>query len=221
MLKSICVMPAGCVLAILSVDFAALPAQAALSVEVRLVPQQSSVAVDDVLGIDVFLRNLTDTNTSAPARVVGVDLDFGGVTTTTSPLRFTATAGAPNAFVPASTFSAALPLAIDGSLVDGHISGLADLSYTTAFPTPASSGLASNGPDVFVGTLYLSSVATGDYTLSVNHGATLVQSDNSNFDPFVPTFSDAAFTVTNVPEPAAGLTLLTGAAVLLRKRRRT
>lgn len=193
-------------------------ADAALTARLDLVARESSVGVNEVLPIDVFLRDIRDTNVATPASIIGVDLDFGGLTSATSPVRFSATAEAPKAFVAGTAFTATLANAIDSSLIDGHTAGFADLSYTASFG--AVSGIPSNSVDVFVGAVFASVDTAGDYTLSAANVATLVQSDTDNFDAFSLAFTDAAFAVTAVPEPAVGLAAVAAGGLMLHRRYR-
>ena len=208
----------GALLALILLVPAAAPA--ALTATFQLQPQAESVAVGQPLAIDVFLRSLTDTDTVAPARVGSVDLDFGGVTNTSSPRRFVATTAAPNAFVASAGFASTLSLSIDSSLVDGHVDGFADLSYAVSFGN-ATGGLPTNsGVDVQVGTLYVAATQPGAYTLTANNPGTAVTANDANGTAFALTYLPAVFTATAVPEPTATAAIAALAGATLMRRRR-
>ena len=178
-------------------------ASAVISVDLSIEPSTQSAGIGEVVAYDVYLRNNGD--------VVGsIDLDFGALP---AGLSFQAGPGVPDGFdendPPMPTD---LPLELDGSLLDGHTPGIADLSYAGPF----TGGGIPASTDRKLGTFWVSADSVGVYPLSLNNNATAVYTDLGV--SFGINYSDAELVVSVIPEPS-GLALMGLVLMGVRRRR--
>ncbi len=180
---------------------------ATLSVE----PASATVMAGTPLEINVWLRQITDNDIAPPRSVEGVDLDFGGLSVASSPLRIATGTD----FTADATFSSLLSLPLDAVFSDGHTPGFADLSFVAGFV--GEQGIPADGRDVRIGSLWVEASTPGLYSVDTDFGATMVVL--SDVSPVALNFVAGSFEVTPVPEPAAA-TALFGLLSLCAGRRR-
>ena len=166
------------------------------------------------------MRNI-DNEGGARSYVGMVELDFQGLVGLPAGLSFQDDPSAPDGFAENDPpIPTELDLEIDGSLLDGHLPGMPDLSYTVMF---TALGIPTNQGDRMLGTFWVSADATGTYPLSLNNDATVVYTDlgDDPDDPFDITYHDAELVVSEdgmIPEPAGSAIM--GLALLAARRRR-
>ena len=195
-----------CCCTVLLAVLAPATALAAISVDLAIEPAIQTAGIGEVVAYDVWLRNNGD--------VVGaVDLDFGVLP---AGLSFQADASAADGFaendLPIPT---ELDLELDGSLLDVHTPGIADLSYTIF-----TSGGIQPANDRMLGTFWVSADGVGVYPLSLNNNATAVYTDLAG--SFAINFTDSELVVSEdepIAEPT-GVALIGIALMAVRRRRK-
>jgi hypothetical protein len=164
--------------------------------------------------INVFLRDISAT----PAETLaGIELDFGGITNTTDPVRFVPVGTAPKSFLPSTPVQTSLSLVFNDTLLDGYIVGFPDIQIAT--PLGTTTGLSLSSPDLFLGQIWVSSTRIGDTrSLSANNPFTALYTQDGT--PIALTYTNAVWQVqfAVVPEPASALLVVTLLPMLRRKR---
>ncbi|NJL31552.1 MAG: hypothetical protein HC898_07945 [Phycisphaerales bacterium] len=188
-----------------------VPTFGATTAHIALVPVSTSVVVSSSLAVDLWLLDLTSDSVNPLPKVGAIDIEFGGVNTTTTPLRFTPTSD----FEVDAGMLALLSMVFDETLHEGYIPGFPDLSFAAGFS--GQQGIPADGRDVRIGRLWIESDTPGSFTLSANHSATQALLEDVTLVEL--TFTDAQFTVTAVPEPASLSVLGLAAGLLLQVRR--
>lgn len=179
---------------------------------ISLEPVSPTVRAGFPVAVDVWLRGY-----SGPAglQAGAIDLDFGGISTEGTGLRFRAGPGSPNGFQPDAALSSILSDPLDGSLLDGYAEGFGDLSYVVDYE--AESGLALSTGDVRLGRLWVLAPSEGQYTFDASfEGTAIYDLDGEPLDLAV---TPATILVQSlvVPEPIWGLALIATLTALWRR----
>lgn len=195
-----------CCIVVAFVALAPAPAFGVIGVDLSIEPSTQSAGIGEVVAYDVWLRNNGDV-------VGGVDIDFGVLP---AGLSFQPGPGVPDGFgendLPIPT---ELDLELDGSLLDVHTPGIADLSYTILF---TATGIQPAN-DRMLGTFWVSADSVGVYPLSLNNAATAVYTDLAA--SFAIIFTDSELVVSEsapIAEPT-GVALIGIALMAVRRRR--
>jgi hypothetical protein len=194
-----------------AVGLASAAASASVTATLSVEPASTTVMAGTPLEINLWLRQITDNDIAPPRSVEGVDLDFGGLSITSSPLRIAAGTD----FTADATFLSLLSLPLDAILSDGHTPGFADLSFVAGFV--GEQGIPADGRDVRIGSLWVEASAPGLYSVDTDFSATTVML--ADVSPVTLNFVAGSFEVTPVPEPVA-VTALFGLLSLVASRRR-